>query len=68
MSSYVLSSFLLVDQESYYIDITLKNKKFTILSRSFETAISSRFPIKLICCSALGSAFTACCLLKTFVI
>ena len=55
--------------------LTVPFKKFKTVS--FASSIMKnivapsalvRFPVKLICCIALGSAFSSCCLLKSIAI
>ena len=40
---------------------------FSIMQNIIASSSRSRFPVKLICCIALGSASSACCLLKSIV-
>ena len=37
----------------------------SIMKNIAAPAVQSRFPVKLICCIAFGSASSACCLLKS---
>ena len=40
----------------------------SIMKNIVAPAAQSRFPVKLICCIAFGSASSACCLLKSIAI
>ena len=40
----------------------------SIMKYNVVSPAGSRFPVKLICCNAFGSASVACCLLKSIII